>query len=85
MASVPYCDEPDRGDSDLCLACGVNVRLLASSMCATCSTFRDDFNDEFGDDHSEPTGSCDECGTNLYDDGDGGLCDQCAWRSEQGT
>jgi len=35
--------------------------------------------------NAEPIGSCDECGCNLYPDGDdyGGLCDQCAWLAMQ--
>ena len=40
-----------------------------------------DPDDELG----EPTGSCDECGVNLYEDDDdgSGLCDQCGWRAAQ--
>ncbi len=37
------------------------------------------------EDVSEPFGSCDWCGTNLYrDDEWDGLCDQCAWHAQQG-
>jgi len=35
------------------------------------------------DDHDEPIGSCEWCGTNLYPDDDEDLCDQCAWAAEQ--
>ena len=46
---------------------------------------------EIGDDgdYSEPIGSCDECGTNLYDDdvwvffGED-LCGQCYWHATGG-
>lgn len=44
----------------------------------------DDYPDEDWDSSSEPVGSCDECGTNLYaDDEWDGLCNQCAWLAEQ--
>lgn len=38
------------------------------------------------EDRSEPIGSCDECGTNLYEDdcwevGGYELCNQCAWHA----
>jgi hypothetical protein len=33
------------------------------------------------EDYSEPIGSCDNCGVNIYEDDRewGGLCDSCAW------
>lgn len=37
--------------------------------------------DDFDGDCFEPVGSCEECGTNLYEDDDPELCDQCLWRS----
>lgn len=33
----------------------------------------------------EPVGSCDECGTNLYEEDDEFLCDQCLWRMTGGA
>lgn len=33
----------------------------------------------------EPVGSCEECGTNLYEDDDVELCDQCLWSSLGGV
>jgi hypothetical protein len=35
------------------------------------------------DDYNEPVGSCEWCGTNLYQDDDDDLCDQCAWHAAQ--
>lgn len=39
-----------------------------------------------GDDYDcgEPTGSCEHCGTNLYDD-EGPLCGQCEWSINMGA
>lgn len=34
------------------------------------------------DDYSEPVGSCEWCGTNLYEDDDEELCDQCLWHAQ---
>lgn len=31
------------------------------------------------DESREPVGSCEWCGTNLYEDDDDELCDQCLW------
>jgi hypothetical protein len=37
------------------------------------------------DEGLEPTGSCDDCGVNLYgDEHTEGLCDQCSWKLSQG-
>lgn len=33
--------------------------------------------------YSEPVGSCEWCGTNLYEDDDEDLCGQCAWHAAQ--
>jgi len=38
----------------------------------------------FDDDIGEPTGSCEHCGTNLYDD-EGPLCNQCEWSVSMGA
>lgn len=44
----------------------------------------DEWDGSYDDDYGEPIGSCDECGTNLYEDdcyihqGDE-LCGQCYW------
>lgn len=54
----------------------------------------DDYEDEdFGEDDfdfeaepcDEPVGSCEECGTNLYEEDDVEYCDQCLWRMQGGT
>lgn len=40
----------------------------------------DESEPDFADDEpDEPTGSCEECGTNLYPDDDEYLCDRCAY------
>lgn len=62
---------------DRCAGCG----LLYPHGCAPW--------DEGGEgdddwDDNEPTGSCDNCDSNLYRDDDyDGLCSQCAWWAEQ--
>ncbi|OQW35855.1 MAG: hypothetical protein A4E20_08930 [Nitrospira sp. SG-bin2] len=33
--------------------------------------------------YSEPVGSCERCGVNLYKDDDEELCDQCLWHAKQ--
>jgi hypothetical protein len=45
----------------------------------------DDYEPDFGDEDyfSEPVGSCEWCGVNLYPDDDPDLCDQCAWHAAQ--
>jgi len=35
------------------------------------------------DGYMEPVGSCEWCGTNLYEDDDEDLCNQCAWHAAQ--
>jgi len=53
-----------------------------SYHCATCGHETDcDYDDDYADEwNDEPTGSCDNCDTNLYADDDyGGLCGQCYW------
>ena len=50
--------------------------------CSVCGCQTDaDYDDEYADEpNDEPTGSCDNCDTNLYEDDDyGGLCGQCYW------
>ena len=47
-------------------------------LCAVCG-YQVDFMDSGDDEASEPVGSCDDCGTNLYEDDDPELCDQCLW------
>lgn len=51
--------------------------------CNVCGWQTDfDFDDEFvdyADDNYEPVGSCEDCGTNLYEDDDSLFCDQCLW------
>ncbi len=42
------------------------------------------YDDDVYEDYSEPTGSCDECGVDIYADDIGGLCDQCQWYAEMG-
>lgn len=36
------------------------------------------------DDYSEPVGSCEQCGVNLYEEDDDEYCDQCLWRLRGG-
>ena len=45
----------------------------------------DDYDFYGDDDYSEPVGSCEWCGTNLYEDEDEFLCDQCLWHAEQNS
>ena len=55
------------------------------TLCCTCGHQVDfDIDEEFEDDYNEPVGSCENCGTNLYEDDDNELCDQCLWRSQFG-
>jgi hypothetical protein len=55
------------------------------TLCNVCGHQVDfDINEECDDDYSEPVGSCENCGTNLYEDDDEDLCDQCLWRSQFG-
>lgn len=78
---------------ELCHKCGtvrecrtVSHSSGAETICNTCNTQVDFlFLEEYEDDNSEPCGSCEECGTNLYPDDDGELCDQCLWRSGGGA
>lgn len=34
--------------------------------------------------YDEPVGSCEQCGTNLYDEDDPEYCDQCLWWMQGG-
>ena len=45
------------------------------------------YNDWLDEQNTEPTGSCEHCGTNLYGDEtlDGHLCDQCFWSLAMGA
>lgn len=55
------------------------------TLCTACNHQVDfDIAEQFEDDYSEPVGSCENCGTNLYEDDDSELCDQCLWRSQGG-
>lgn len=46
----------------------------------------DDDDDAWEDDESdEPVGSCEGCGTNLYEWDDDEVCDQCLWRLTGGA
>lgn len=50
--------------------------------CAECGWQVDYLHDEYDyDPCNEPIGSCEDCGTNIYEDEDdgSGLCDQCQW------
>jgi Zn finger protein HypA/HybF involved in hydrogenase expression len=71
-----------------CMTCGNELRALNSvGECGRCIGERlyDALRPDDIDDDCEPTGSCDECGTNLYRDDDwDGLCSQCAWLAGQG-
>lgn len=52
-------------------------------LCAVCGwqvdIDYDDYDDDEEDDGMEPVGSCENCRTNLYEDDDAELCDQCLW------
>lgn len=75
---------------DYCVKCdkvqpvtAVSSPTMTSYRCTVCGTQTDadydfgDYGDEYDD---EPIGSCDECGTNLYQDDEyNGLCGQCYW------
>ena len=65
------------GTETLCNACGAQVDFDYDD-----DDWFDDDDDWCGDDYSEPIGSCEDCGTNLYPDDDIDLCDQCLWRHE---
>lgn len=53
--------------------------------CSVCGSQTDaDYDDDYGDEADfEPTGSCDNCGTNLYADDADDLCGQCEWFAAQ--
>jgi transcription elongation factor Elf1 len=48
-------------------------------LCAVCGHQQDFLHDDVPDDSNEPIGSCENCGTNLYEGDDPDLCDQCLW------
>jgi DNA-directed RNA polymerase subunit RPC12/RpoP len=53
-------------------------------LCSICGNQVDfEIDDDYEDDDSEPVGSCDRCGVNIYrDEDDGsGLCDLCQFRA----
>ena len=64
-----------------CVTCGQQPVRHPDQQCSAC--FHADTDDG---DTSEPIGSCDECGGNLYGDEEeyDGMCSQCAWYAEQG-
>ena len=63
-----------------CMQCGEVTHDRA--LCEDCEYHLDD--PDYGPDPSEPIGSCDECGCNLYPDDEwDGLCNQCAWLAMQ--
>ena len=48
------------------------------------SALDDDFDGYYPEEeYSEPVGSCEWCGVNLYEDDDPDLCEQCAWSAAQ--
>lgn len=74
---------------DYCVKCdrvqpvrAVSCPTMTSYHCEVCGTQTDadyDFGD-YGEPNNEPIGSCDECGTNLYEDDEyNGMCGQCYW------
>lgn len=68
-----YDDEPEPPKED-CLGCG---------RCEACIQQSESFAEEMDDGYMEPVGSCEWCGTNLYEDDDEDLCNQCAWHAAQ--
>ena len=49
-------------------------------ICLNCGNQVDfEHSDSDMDDYDCPVGSCCDCGTNLYEDDDPELCDQCLW------
>jgi hypothetical protein len=63
----------------------IHHRSGTETLCTVCN-YQMDFEiaEQFEDDYSEPVGSCENCGTNLYEEDDPELCDQCLWRSQGG-
>lgn len=60
----------------------VKTATEGTYSCAVCGTVLDyDYDDlrDDPDDIGDPVGSCKNCGTNLYDDDDDELCNQCLW------
>lgn len=70
--------------------CGGELRwcdVCIGWKCEVCDTIAEDYgDDDEDDDYGQPTGSCEECGANLYAsecEDFGGLCSSCAWHAEQ--
>lgn len=52
-----------------------------------CDDDENDWDGVYPDDYdewNEPVGSCEQCGTNLYEEDDEEYCDQCLWRLSGG-
>lgn len=67
----------DEHERRLCTRCG-------RPECPIPFDDEDDFDQD--DYYGQPTGSCDECGANLYAsecEDFGGLCSSCAWHANQ--
>lgn len=79
----------DEQPHDYCMKCDrpqpVKPTRLPTGIawyCTVCGNMTDfDQFDEW-DCSGEPVGSCENCGTNLYEDDDEELCDQCIWWAE---
>lgn len=71
----PHCNSPEAD-------CARYIDAQMAWVCeATNKELPDDVGDNSGDD-DEPTGSCDECGADLFSDDDDALCDQCLYYAE---
>ncbi len=90
-AYQPRCSNGDTPPGDQCPRCGALGVEWDETGCAVCDAdpgLREDSSGdgfEPDDGYTEPVGSCDECGCNLYQDDEwDGLCNQCAWYAAQG-
>lgn len=64
-------------NDELCRAC--QDELAREIVFLDSDPAENDYDGDFEDDWDEPVGSCDECGTNLYNGDDPDLCEQCLW------
>lgn len=64
-----------------CAVCAIELFAGDNRCCPDCCGDYDDVVET--DEWDEPVGSCDNCGTNLYDDDADDLCSQCEWFAAQ--
>ena len=77
---------------DFCYRCDgvtecrlVKHRWGTETLCKVCGWQVDfDIDEEFEEGNPEPVGSCEDCGTNLYESDDFEYCDQCLWARQFG-